>query len=197
MSNNGQCHDLNTTMFTFFGIWKCGFGCRCLALVGAFLLHVKTFTSPKHNPLALFYWKGWRMSILTPLLTPFKLPTLNGHWFFLLEILLVGHGDVKFTNFHHAKSLYNQSFPQCGIFFQCDTPPWFMMSWRYAILSTFLSYLDMYNYTKCHFMNASLLSLTNCANLVYMVSLQPFVIHHHLTHWTKIFNFWNWNIGAL
>jgi hypothetical protein len=93
--------------------------------------------------------------------------------------------------------IISQYFPQRGIFFQCDTPPWFMMSWGYAILCTFLSYLDMYNYNKCHFMKASLFSLTICANLVYMVLLQPLVIHHHLTHWTIFFNFWNWSIGAL
>jgi hypothetical protein len=55
MNNNGQCHDFNTTMLTFFGIRKCGFGCRCFALVGAFLLHVRTFTTPKHNLVALFH----------------------------------------------------------------------------------------------------------------------------------------------
>jgi hypothetical protein len=157
---------------------------------------VRTFTTPKHNLVALFHWKGWGMSILTLLLTPFKLPILNGCWFFLLEILLVGHGDGKFTNFHHATSLVNL-FHNVERFFQCDTPPWFMMSWGYAILCTFLSYLDLYNYTKCRFMKASLFSFTNCANLMYMVPLQPLVIHHHLTHWTKNFNFLNWSIKAL
>jgi len=157
-----QHHNAHNLWYLKMWVWF-----RYLALVGAFL-YVRTFTSPKHNPLALFHWKGQRMSILTPFLTPFKLPTLNGCWFFLLEILLASHCDGKFTNFHHAKSLVNL-FHNVECFFQCDTPPWFMMSWGYAILCTFLSYLYMYNYTKCHFMKASLLSLTNCANLVYMV----------------------------
>lgn len=65
---------LNTTMFTFFNNLRCGFGCICLTFIWA-LIHVKTSTSPTHNPLALFHQKGWGRSKLTP----FGFPTPNGY----------------------------------------------------------------------------------------------------------------------
>jgi len=64
----------NTTMFTFFNTLRCGFGFKCLAFIWA-LVHVKTSTSPTHNPLALFHQKGWGR----PRSTPFGFPTPNGY----------------------------------------------------------------------------------------------------------------------
>lgn len=97
---------LNTTMLTFLiTIWRCAFGCRCLTFVlGSPFSCARTFTSPTHNPLALFCWKWWGRPSLPPLLIPFGLPTIRHHWFFIFGIPLGGHDDIKFTNFHQKKS---------------------------------------------------------------------------------------------
>jgi hypothetical protein len=90
------------------------------AYLGKFI-HVRTSTSPTHNPLPLFCWKGWGFSPnwhLAPLLTPFSLPMFGDHWFLFLGILLGNHGDNKLINFHHIKSLTNL-FHNVECLFQC------------------------------------------------------------------------------
>jgi hypothetical protein len=109
---------LNTTMFTFFNTLSCGFECKCLAFIWAFI-HVKTSTGPTHNPFALFHQKRWGRIRLTP----FGFPTPNGCWFLLLWILLCGHCDGKLTKFHHTKSLINL-FHNVECFFKWGITPW-------------------------------------------------------------------------
>ncbi len=82
---------INTTMFIVFNTWRCGFGCKYLALIWAFL-HMRTFISPTHSPLTLFHWKGLGRSILTFCLTSYSFPILSSCWLFL-GIFLGGNGD--------------------------------------------------------------------------------------------------------
>jgi hypothetical protein len=112
MSNDGKCQDLQDHTIHIFWYLKMWIQIRCFALIWAFL-HVRTFTSPTHNPLALFHWKWWGRPKLTPLLTCFGLPILGGCWLFFLGILLSSHNDERrWINF--------MLFENCALMF----PPW-------------------------------------------------------------------------
>ncbi len=114
--------------------------------------------------------KSWKthfgIVILTPLLIPFGLPTLGGHWFLFFEILLGGHGENKLTNFHHTKSPIN-IFHKVQCFFQYGMTPMINDELRFYYPLHILSCLNMYNCTNCYFMKTSLLSLVKCQLLVH------------------------------
>ncbi len=172
---------INTTMFIFFITWRCGFECKCYTLFWAFL-HMGISISPMHNPLTLFLKKGWGNSKLTP----FGLLLPNGNWFLFIGILLDDHRDGRLTNFHHIKSLINL-FHDVKCFFQCDMT--FMINDElrfYHSICTFLSCLDMYNYTNYHYVKTSSLSLANHANIVYMVHE-----YHPFPFWNLRFSTFN------
>ncbi len=99
----------NATMLTFFGIWKYRFGCRCLTLVCTLLFHVKTSISPTcgtHWPcFSKKDGEGQKESLLT---------SSHSRWplIYFFGILLGGHGDNNFTNFHiwNSKSILTSNF---------------------------------------------------------------------------------------
>lgn len=100
-----------TIMFTFFGTWRCGFRSRCFALIWAALLHVRTFTSPTHNPFGFTSLKRMRKAQINPPFNFFGLPILGGCWFFLLGILLGSHNDERRWNYNFML------FENCALMF--------------------------------------------------------------------------------